>query len=148
LKYQGPVHAASTIVSEEGLFALWNGLTPTLFRNATNQAFNFMAFDYLKRLWGSEQNQLSFHQSILTGLVSGAIGPFINAPCDVIKTRLMQQDKSSAVRYSGFLDAFRTIWRDEGYLAFYKGFLPRISRIAPGQAITWTVVEQVNKLLS
>lgn len=46
------------------------------------------------------------------------------------------------------MHAFRTIWIEEGFLALYKGLLPRLARIAPGQAITWTVVEQVTQFLS
>ena len=32
LKYKGPVHAARTIVAEEGAMALWKGNVPTMFR--------------------------------------------------------------------------------------------------------------------
>ena len=37
LKYRGPVHAASTILREEGVRGLWSGATPTMLRNGTNQ---------------------------------------------------------------------------------------------------------------
>lgn len=31
--------------------------------------------------------------------------------------------------------------RQEGFHAFYKGITPRIMRVAPGQAVTFTVYE-------
>ena len=31
--------------------------------------------------------------------------------------------------------------RQEGFRAFYKGITPRIIRVAPGQAVTFTVYE-------
>ena len=34
-----------------------------------------------------------------------------------------------------------TIPRQEGFHAFYKGITPRIMRVAPGQAVTFTVYE-------
>ena len=37
LKYRGPVHAASTILREEGVRGLWSGAAPTMMRNGTNQ---------------------------------------------------------------------------------------------------------------
>eukprot|EP00475_Leptophrys_vorax_P001882 TRINITY_DN11067_c0_g1_i2.p1 TRINITY_DN11067_c0_g1~~TRINITY_DN11067_c0_g1_i2.p1 ORF type:complete len:252 (+),score=73.49 TRINITY_DN11067_c0_g1_i2:244-999(+) len=150
LKYRNPPDAVIKIVREEGIFALWNGVTPTLIRNASNQALNFMAYPYLtKVMWGVDDDnpkQLAPWQTILTGAMSGALGPISNGPVDVIKTRLMQQEKGG--KYKGFVHAFRTIWAEEGFFALYKGLLPRLARIAPGQAITWTVVEQVNNLLS
>ena len=44
---------------------------------------------------------------------------------------------------SGFFDALLRIPREEGLLAMYKGLLPRLMRIAPGQAIVWTVNDQI-----
>ena len=47
-------------------------------------------------------------------------------------------------KYTGFGQAFKVISHEEGISALYKGFVPRISRIAPGQAITFVVVERFN----
>ena len=44
IRYKGPIHAAATIVREEGPGALWKGVVPTMVRQGSNQAFNFMAF--------------------------------------------------------------------------------------------------------
>jgi solute carrier family 25 citrate transporter 1 len=33
------------------------------------------------------------------------------------------------------------VCRQEGFHAFYKGITPRIMRVAPGQAVTFTVYE-------
>ena len=35
----------------------------------------------------------------------------------------------------------RDMWKQEGVHAFYKGITPRIMRVAPGQAVTFTVYE-------
>merc|ERR1712224_423646 len=82
---------------------------------------------------------------------SALVGPSFNTPADVIKTRLMQQSLSMAdpilgVKYTGMTQAFRVILREEGIGALYKGFIPRVSRIAPGQAITFMVLEQFNTI--
>lgn len=41
----------------------------------------------------------------------------------------------------GFTDGNTTNHRQEGFHAFYKGITPRIMRVAPGQAVTFTVYE-------
>lgn len=37
--------------------------------------------------------------------------------------------------------------RQEGFHAFYKGITPRIMRVAPGQAVTFTVYEYLRSKL-
>lgn len=38
-------------------------------------------------------------------------------------------------------------YRQEGFHAFYKGITPRIMRVAPGQAVTFTVYEFLKEKL-
>ncbi len=89
-----------------------------------------------------------FTYSTFQGLIAGAIGPIVNCPLDVVKTRLMRQETivGQQPKYRGTLHAIGLIFKEEGYFALYKGLLPRLARIAPGQAITWTVVEAVENL--
>jgi hypothetical protein len=43
----------------------------------------------------------------------------------------------------GFFDALVKIPAEEGIRAMWKGLLPRLMRIPPGQAIVWCVSDQV-----
>ena len=49
------------------------------------------------------------------------------------------------------MSRFRTVtvdlFRNEGVSAFYKGITPRVLRVAPGQAIVFTVYERVKRLI-
>ncbi|CAL5221723.1 g3969 [Coccomyxa viridis] len=148
LKYRGPVHTATTIFREEGLLGLWSGAAPTVMRNGTNQMCLFWAknnFDGL--FFGKEEGDgrvLLPWQSMLSGFSAACLGPIATGPFDVIKTRLMAQQKSDGpARYKGLLDALVKIPAEEGFLAFYKGLLPRLLRIPPGQAIVWAVSDQI-----
>lgn len=82
---------------------------------------------------------------MLIGLVSGAMGPLSNAPIDTIKTRLQQKTAGVAGERTAAISRIVAIARDmfkqEGIHAFYKGITPRIMRVAPGQAVTFTVYE-------
>jgi len=85
---------------------------------------------------------------MLIGLVSGAMGPFSNAPIDTIKTRIQ---KASHVEGETSLSRLKKVtldlYRNEGVTALYKGITPRVLRVAPGQAIVFTVYERVKKLI-
>lgn len=148
LKYKGPVHCARMIIREEGLFGLWAGATPTMMRNGTNQAAMFTAknaFDGL--LWNRHEGDgkvLQPWQSMLSGFLAGTAGPVCTGPFDVVKTRLMAQSRSTGeLKYTGMFHAIKTIYAEEGILALWKGLLPRLMRIPPGQAIMWGVADQI-----
>eukprot|EP00879_Flechtneria_rotunda_P020851 GHRR01021952.1.p1 GENE.GHRR01021952.1~~GHRR01021952.1.p1 ORF type:complete len:207 (+),score=62.28 GHRR01021952.1:857-1477(+) len=149
LRYKGPLHCGATIIREEGLRGLWSGATPTVLRNGTNQMCLFWAKNHMDHiLWGKTEGdgrQLIAWQSTVSGFMAAMLGPTMTNPFDVVKTRMMAQAKASAgaPRYSGFLNALTRIPGEEGLLALYKGLLPRLMRIAPGQAIVWTVNDQI-----
>lgn len=148
LKYKGPIHCARLIVREEGLLALWSGAAPTVMRNGTNQAVMFTAkntFD--KLLWRKQEGDgkvLHPWQSMISGFLAGTAGPVCTGPFDVVKTRLMAQSRSDGVlKYKGMVHAISTIYGEEGLRALWKGLVPRLMRIPPGQAIMWGVADQV-----
>lgn len=148
LKYKGPVHCARMIIREEGLLGLWAGAAPTVMRNGTNQAAMFTAknaFDIV--LWNRHEGDgkvLQPWQSMVSGFLAGTAGPLCTGPFDVVKTRLMAQSRGAGeLKYNGMFHAIKTIYAEEGLLALWKGLLPRLMRIPPGQAIVWAVADQI-----
>jgi len=146
LKYKGPIDVVVKVVREEGLRRLWSGNVPTVIRQGSNQAFNFMSMQILNEtLWGKKQGDgktLEVWKTLLNGLLAGAVGPCFNAPVDVIKTRMMAQTyvPGEPIKYKNWFQAGKLIAQEEGPRALWKGIIPRLTRLAPGQAITWTVV--------
>ncbi|CCU82119.1 succinate/fumarate mitochondrial transporter [Blumeria hordei DH14] len=160
-KYRNAAHALYKVVKEEGFFSLYRGVTLTAIRQGSNQAVNFTAYSYLKALLQAHQNNSTPHyinstnnntlpsyQTTLIGFISGALGPLSNAPIDTIKTRLQ---RSPAEAGQSALYRIRSIagemWLSEGFRSFYKGITPRIMRVAPGQAVTFTVYETLKQWL-
>lgn len=93
--------------------------------------------------------QLTPVQSMASGFSAACLGPFVTGPFDVAKTRLMAQSKAKGVtpEYSGFFDVLVKVPAKEGFLALWKGLLPRLLRIPPGQAIVWAVSDQITGYL-
>lgn len=94
-KYRNAAHALYTVIREEGVGALYRGVSLTALRQGSNQAVNFTAYSYFKEWLKQFQPQyegtnLPSWQTTLIGLVSGAMGPLSNAPIDTIKTRLQK----------------------------------------------------------
>jgi solute carrier family 25 citrate transporter 1 len=161
----------------EGPSALYKGIVPTMLRQGCNQAVNFAAYNAMKNYWlerqreqfslqhdrslerddislqqGSQkihQHQLSSAMSMLIGGLSGGMGPLVNNPLDVVKTRLQKQNitKYDTPKYTGLIQACFKIANEEGMGALWKGITPRLMRIVPGQAITFTTYEAVCRWL-
>lgn len=106
-RYRNAAHAVYTIVREEGFRALYRGVSLTALRQATNQGesllsllwnpnltgtagANFTAYQEIKKFAHRMQPEIEVlpsWQHMVIGLISGAMGPFSNAPIDTIKTR-------------------------------------------------------------
>lgn len=146
-KYRSAPHALFTILREEGISALYRGVSLTALRQGTNQAVNFTAYtefkEALQRLQPQYENKnLPSYQTTFIGLISGAMGPFSNAPIDTIKTRLQKTPaEPGQTAISRITTITKDMFKQEGPKAFYKGITPRVMRVAPGQAVTFTVYE-------
>ncbi|KAM0561969.1 hypothetical protein ACHAPJ_002410 [Fusarium lateritium] len=146
-KYRNAAHALYTVVKEEGFGALYRGVSLTALRQGSNQAVNFTAYSYFKEWLKEWQPQyeganLPSWQTTLIGLVSGAMGPLSNAPIDTIKTRLQKTPAEPGTSaWTRISRIAADMFKQEGFHAFYKGITPRIMRVAPGQAVTFTVYE-------
>jgi len=146
-KYRSAPHALITVIREEGFGALYRGVSLTALRQGTNQAVNFTAYTQFKAALQDYQPQyasseLPSYQTMLIGLVSGAMGPLSNAPIDTIKTRLQKTPaEPGTTAVSRIVTITRDMFKHEGFPALYKGITPRIMRVAPGQAVTFTVYE-------
>lgn len=117
-----------SIIRSEKLRLFYRGVYFTMLRQGMNQCTNFFIYHYLRREYEMNSTAAAF--------ISSGIGPILNNPIDVIKTRL----HASLVNKSWLL-ASREIWSQQGISGFYRGLTPRLIRIMPGQAITFTVYE-------
>ena len=118
-----------------------------MLRQGCNQAVNFTAYNATKRAILDYQGgtELYHWQSLLVGGISGGMGPIANNPLDVVKTRLQKQvvTDGKTPKYTGLTQACVLIAKEEGVLALWKGIVPRLLRISPGQAITFMTYEAV-----
>lgn len=151
-KYTNVLQTAMLITKEEGIGALYKGVVPTMLRQGCNQAVNFTGYNLIKQKVMEYQHtdKLEHWQSLLIGGISGGMGPTVNNPLDVVKTRLQKQVvlPGKTPKYTGLLQACVVIAKEEGILALWKGITPRLLRIMPGQAITFMTYEAVTSRMN
>eukprot|EP00752_Nemacystus_decipiens_P015767 g14077.t1 len=151
VKYRHVLQTAAVVAREEGVQALYKGLTPTVLRQGCNQAINFTCYQTFKMRLSSYlgREELASWQHMVLGGISGGIGPCVNNPFDVVKTRLQNQVAipGQASKYGSFMSTISLIAKEEGIKALWNGLTPRLMRIMPGQAITFMTYEWVSSRL-
>ena len=87
-----------------GLRGTYQGLTPTILKQGSNQAIRFFIYSTLKKYFQGGDNSVDIGnlKTFLIGGVAGAASVFGNTPIDVVKTR-MQVCVCSCVRVRSFV---------------------------------------------
>lgn len=146
-KYRGFSHGIRSIVAEEGLKGLYQGVTATIMKQGSNQAIRFYVMETLKDWWRGGDSSKPVNKAIVGGFgaIAGAASVFGNTPIDVVKTRMQGLEAS---RYKSTLDCFIQIAKKEGLPAFYKGTVPRLSRVCLDVAITFMIYDSFMELFN
>ncbi|KAG8310451.1 putative tricarboxylate transport protein, mitochondrial [Homalodisca vitripennis] len=139
-RFQGLFHGVSLIMKEQGFRGLYQGLTATILKQGSNQAIRFLVMETLKDKYRGGDPSKSVPKYIVGafGAIAGAASVFGNTPIDVVKTRMQGLEAS---KYSGTMDCFVKTWKNEGPAAFYKGTVPRLSRVCLDVAITFMIYD-------
>ncbi|KAJ6343599.1 hypothetical protein OIU76_005358 [Salix suchowensis] len=145
---RGSMVEMRTIVSEEGIRALWKGVGPAMARAAALTASQLATYDETKQVlirWTPLDE--GFHLHLLSSTVAGTVSTLVTAPMDMVKTRLMLQRESKTVgNYkNGFQCAYQVMLK-EGPRALYKGGFAIFARLGPQTAITFILCEELRKL--
>ncbi|KAF0987706.1 hypothetical protein HZS_168 [Henneguya salminicola] len=144
-KYKKFFSGVYTIVKEQGIKGVYKGIVPTVIKQGSNQAVRFFVFDSLKARIRGNGNELGLLQTFVIGALAGTASVYGNTPIDVVKTRLQGLE---SYQYKGTIDCIKKIYQNEGVFAFYKGTLPRLSRVAFDVAFQFTIYEQAMKFLN
>eukprot|EP00271_Cylindrocystis_brebissonii_P012819 TRINITY_DN32324_c0_g1_i1.p1 TRINITY_DN32324_c0_g1~~TRINITY_DN32324_c0_g1_i1.p1 ORF type:complete len:308 (-),score=48.49 TRINITY_DN32324_c0_g1_i1:722-1645(-) len=151
-KYKGLIGTIGTIAKEEGPGALWKGLTPGLHRQILFGGLRIGLYEPVKSLYVGKdfQGDVPLYKKIAAGLTTGAIGIAIANPTDLVKVRLQSEGRlapGTPRRYSGALNAYSTIVRQEGVGALWTGVGPNIARNAIVNAAELASYDQIKETL-
>ncbi|KAK2408992.1 folate transporter 1, chloroplastic [Trifolium repens] len=130
--YKNTAHAIFTITRSEGLRGLYAGFLPGVLGSTVSWGLYFFFYDKAKRRYArSREEKLSPGLHLASAAEAGALVCLCTNPVWVVKTRLQLQTPLHQTRpYSGLYDAFRTIMREEGFSALYRGIVPGLFLLA------------------
>lgn len=143
-KHIGAFQLTKTIVKENGIQAMFKGLTPTLVREMPGYFFFFGGYEGTRELLrGPDQtkDEIGLFKTMVAGSVGGIVFWTIIFPADVVKSRV----QVSAVQMGTSLHVVQTILKNEGLLALYNGLLPTLCRTIPATAVLFATYEYSKK---
>lgn len=147
--YRELTNCIRSAVQAEGRLSLWRGLGPTLLRDVPFSAMYWYNYErgksFLCELYNTREP--TFTMTFISGAVSGSIAAIVTLPFDVVKTRrqvelgeLQAKNMSHQVSTST-LSVMSRIVAQDGFSGLFRGFLPRLIKVAPACAIMISTYE-------
>ncbi|OMJ18879.1 putative mitochondrial 2-oxodicarboxylate carrier [Smittium culicis] len=148
-RYSGMTDVIKKVYATEGLKAFFNGLESTIWRHALWNGGYFGSIFMIRDLLPKpESKQGNLAVNFVAGAIGGTIGTTLNTPTDVVKTRIQAHLPSHGPKiYSSCIPGIIHIYKNEGFMALYKGYVPKVLRLGPGGGILLVVFDQVTTFM-
>ncbi|XP_054543620.1 electrogenic aspartate/glutamate antiporter SLC25A13, mitochondrial isoform X1 [Pan troglodytes] len=121
------------------------GAKACFLRDIPFSAIYFPCYAHVKASFANEDGQVSPGSLLLAGAIAGMPAASLVTPADVIKTRLQVAARAGQTTYSGVIDCFRKILREEGPKALWKGAGARVFRSSPQFGVTLLTYELLQR---
>ncbi|XP_060079488.1 putative mitochondrial transporter UCP3 isoform X2 [Ylistrum balloti] len=149
-KYRGVFGTIRVVAREDGVRRLYKGLVPGLQRQMCFSSIRIGSYDEVKKqykilIYSDTHKKDNFFIRIASAITTGTVCVWIAQPTDVVKVRMQAQNRGVPNRYSGCMDAYRTIARQEGIRhGLWRGLVPNMARtsiINVGEIVTYDVLK-------
>ncbi|KAL8839059.1 MAG: hypothetical protein Q9170_001895 [Blastenia crenularia] len=159
-RYKNSFDCVRQTIHEEGFKGLYRGLTAS-YLGVTESTLQWFLYEqgklYLSRreaeLVNSGRDPTIWDQAVNWGGKLGAAGSakfcaaLITYPHEVIRTRMRQAPlQDGRLKYTGLVQCFSTMWKEEGMASLYGGLTPHMLRVVPSAAIMFGMYEFVLRL--
>ncbi|XP_063961532.1 mitochondrial uncoupling protein 4-like [Lytechinus pictus] len=153
IPYRGMVRTALGIVQEEGLFKLWQGVTPAIYRHIVYTGCRMGSYEYIRdKLFGKNPDgTFPVWKAVISGSTAGALSQFVSSPTDLVKVQMQTEGRrrleGKPPRVNTAFQCFRKILRDGGIRGLWKGWVPNVQRAALVNMGDLTTYDTVKHLL-
>ena len=127
-----------------GVRGFWVGVGPNIVRNSVVNASEVASYDQYKEMYmkiTGEADGLKIR--MFCAFCAGGTACVVSSPVDVIKTRLL----NASMGYTGFGNCITRIISEEGFGAFYAGFVPNFARLALFNIVCFVSFETIKDTL-
>ncbi|ABN67839.1 mitochondrial dicarboxylate transport protein [Scheffersomyces stipitis CBS 6054] len=139
------------IISKEGFFKIYSGLTASLLRQATYSTTRFGVYEFLKEKYVDMTDNPKPSTAVLLpmSMTAGALGGLVGNPSDVVNIR-MQNDSTLPVEqrrnYRNAFDGIYRICKEENPGSLFRGLAPNLVRgvlMTASQVVTYDIAKNL-----
>ncbi|KAK7205129.1 mitochondrial carrier domain-containing protein [Myxozyma melibiosi] len=143
--YTGISNAITRISANEGARALWRGITSVALGAGPAHAVYFSVYEYTKQVFGGNEG-VGYHPiaTSFAGACATTASDALMNPFDVIKQRM----QLAGSRFANIGACASSIYRTEGFSAFYISYPTTLMMNIPLTAINFTSYEALSKLMN
>lgn len=138
--YKNSIDCAMKVLREEGIKGLYRGLTAS-YLGVSESTLQWVLYEKMKaRLARREERRIALGREasnwdafVAWGGKLGAAGSaklfaaILTYPHEVVRTRLRQRPMDGGkLKYTGLIQCFNTIWKEEGLTSMYGGLSPHL----------------------
>ncbi|XP_004489761.1 mitochondrial uncoupling protein 5 [Cicer arietinum] len=128
----GPISVGVRLVQQEGVRALFSGVSATVLRQTLYSTTRMGLYDILKTKWSDQASgNMPLARKIEAGLIAGGVGAAIGNPADVAMVRMQADGRlPSAQRrnYKSVVDAITRMAKQEGVTSLWRGSSLTVNR--------------------
>jgi len=151
--YTSVLQCVRATIATSGARGPFQGLGPTIVRNAPANAVYLGSFEVMKHKaaerYGCETKDLPASVILGAGGLGGVLYWLAIYPVDVVKSAMMTDSIVPAARkYPNMLSTLASLWKEGGIGRFYRGFSPCLMRAVPANATMLFTVDKMQQLLS
>ncbi|XP_074333466.1 mitochondrial uncoupling protein 5 [Apium graveolens] len=128
----GPVAVGVKIIQQDGVRALFSGVSATMLRQTLYSTTRMGLYDVMKQKWTDpETGNMPLMTKIGAGLIAGGIGAAVGNPADVAMVRMQADGRLPASQrrnYKSVVDAISQMRKTEGITSLWRGSSLTVNR--------------------
>ncbi len=161
-QYKNSFDCLYKTLKTEGIGALYKGLSAS-YLGSGESTIQWILYEQMKHMINNRAEKLAacgcertrmddiadwFARSGAAGFAK-LIASLAMYPHEVVRTRLRQAPmENGKPKYTGLMQCFKVIYKEEGFLSFYGGLTPHLMRTVPNSMIMFGTWELFTKALS
>lgn len=154
-QYKNSWDCIKQTVRHEGIRGLYKGLSAS-YLGVTESTLQWVMYEQMKMFLGRREEEKLVNPNheygywdtveLWGGRIASAgmaklVAAALTYPHEVVRTRLRQAPTVSTaegkveMKYTGLVQCFKTVWKEEGMVGLYGGLTPHLLRVVPSAAI-------------